>query len=47
MPRDAAPAPIHATISVVVDVNKLGLRLLTAVYFIYLRFVVSEANAQK
>jgi len=27
MPRDAAPAPIHATISVVVVVNKLGLRL--------------------
>ena len=27
MPRDAAPAPIHATISVVVDVNKLGRRL--------------------
>ena len=27
MPRDAAPALIHATISVVVVVNKLGLRL--------------------
>jgi hypothetical protein len=27
MPRDAAPAPIHATISVVVVVNKLGMRL--------------------
>ena len=27
MPRDAAPAPIHATISVVVNVNKLGRRL--------------------
>ena len=27
MPRDAAPAPIHDTISVVVDVNKLGWRL--------------------
>ena len=27
MPRDAAPAPIHDTISVVVDVNKLGRRL--------------------
>tara|TARA_B110001452_G_scaffold99449_1_gene82480 strand:+ start:260 stop:373 length:114 start_codon:yes stop_codon:yes gene_type:complete len=24
MPRDAAPAPIHATITVVVVVNKLG-----------------------
>ena len=24
MPRDAAPAPIHATISMVVVVNKLG-----------------------
>ena len=27
MPRDAAPAPIHDTISVVVDVNKLGRQL--------------------
>ena len=27
MPRDAAPAPINDTISVVVDVNKLGQRL--------------------
>ena len=27
MPRDAAPAPIHATISMVVVVNKLGRQL--------------------